>query len=164
MARHRQIEAAPDEDPAMDISSLIDCCFLLLIYFLVATTLVREAKLDIAIPGDPNAATKERPPLEPGRISVRADGTVFWNGDQPAGEPYDPTIDSRSPSYHEQRRLPQLVDFLKLLKDQADTTGTTPIVMLLADAETPHQRIMDVMAALAEANIHSVGMNVNPKE
>lgn len=163
MARHRQIEAAPDEDPAMDISSLIDCCFLLLIYFLVATTLVREAKLDIAIPGNPSPST-QKAPLEPGRITVRADGSVFWNGDQPAGEAYNAELDPRSPSYREQRRLPQLVDFLKLLKDQADTTGTTPIVMLLADAETPHQRIMDVMAALAEANIHSVGMNVNPKE
>lgn len=163
MARHRQIEAQADEDPAMDISSLIDCCFLLLIYFLVATTLVREAKLDIAIPGS-SEPSAQKAPLEPGRISVRADGSVFWNGDQPAGGAYDPSIDSRSPSYREQRRLPQLVDFLKLLKDQADSTGTTPIVMLLADAETPHQRIMDVMAALAEANIHSVGMNVNPKE
>lgn len=157
------MEAAEDEDPAMDISSLIDCCFLLLIYFLVATTLVREAKLDIAIPGAPTPS-KERPPLEPGRISVRADGSVFWNGDQPAGGTYDAELDSRSPNYREQRRLPQLVDFLKLLKDQADSTGTQPIVMMLADAETPHQRIMDVMAALAEANIHSVGMNVNPKE
>ncbi len=163
MARHKQIEPQEEADCSMDISSLIDCCFLLLIYFLVATTLIRETKLDISVPGNASASSTKAP-LEPGRITVREDGSVFWAGDQNVGGPYDPTLDSRSPSYRDERRLAQLVDVLRQLKEQADGTGTTPIVMMLAEPATPHQRIMDVMAALAEADIHTVAMNVLPKE
>ena len=42
MARHRKYEAAEEADPQLDISSLIDVCFLLLIYFIVTST-KREA-------------------------------------------------------------------------------------------------------------------------
>ena len=41
MARHKKLEMVEDEDPKLDISSLIDVCFLLLIYFLVATSLIQ---------------------------------------------------------------------------------------------------------------------------
>ena len=52
MARHKQIVTEEQGDPEMNISSMIDCCFLLLIYFLVATSLVSEKKLDMSIPGN----------------------------------------------------------------------------------------------------------------
>lgn len=43
MARHKKLEPIEDEDPKLDISSLIDVCFLLLIYFIVATSLIQDA-------------------------------------------------------------------------------------------------------------------------
>jgi hypothetical protein len=33
MARHKKIQAPEEDEPGLDISSLIDVCFLLLIYF-----------------------------------------------------------------------------------------------------------------------------------
>ena len=51
MARHKKLETVEDEDPTLDISSLIDVCFLLLIYFIVATSLIQERKLDMSMPG-----------------------------------------------------------------------------------------------------------------
>ena len=51
MARHRKYEAEEESDPALDISSLIDVCFLLLIYFLVTSTITpRETDLGMALP------------------------------------------------------------------------------------------------------------------
>jgi biopolymer transport protein ExbD len=41
MARHKKYQADEEANPALDISSLIDVCFLLLIYFLVATTILK---------------------------------------------------------------------------------------------------------------------------
>ena len=35
MARHKKLEMVEDEDPKLDISSLIDVCFLLLILSLI---------------------------------------------------------------------------------------------------------------------------------
>ncbi len=160
MARHKRIQTEESGGIEMNISSLIDCVFLLLIYFLVATSLVSEKKLDISIPGTESAGGAP-PPLEPGRINVRGDGTVFWNSDVQVAEPYNPDAKSGTPEYREQRRMEQLVEALKLLKGQADAAQTSPIVMMMGAPTAPHQRIVDVMAALAEADIHTVGLNTS---
>ena len=148
----------------MNISSLIDCVFLLLIYFLVATSLVSEKKLDISIPANPNSTSNQKPPVDPGRITLRADGSVFWNGDMAVGDAYNPEAQPGTPEYTAQRKLEQLVEQLKLLKEMAVSVETEPIVMLTGAAATPHQRIVDVMAALAEADIHSVGISTAEPE
>ena len=159
MARHRKRSVEEQKDPAMDISSMIDCCFLLLIYFLVATTLVSEKKLDISVPGQSQATNTEPAPLDPGRIAVKANGSVSWNDVEVAG-PYqalDPKADPAA--YSAQRSMGELVNNLKLLKDQAMAADATPIVIMMGEAKAPHQRIVDVMAALAEAGIRTVGLN-----
>ena len=52
MARHKRQQLEPEEEPALDISSLIDVCFLLLIYFLVTSTIKpRESDLGLQLPG-----------------------------------------------------------------------------------------------------------------
>lgn len=147
----------------MEISSMIDCCFLLLIYFLVATSLVSEKKLDVNIPGKP-ASGGAPPPVEPGRIQVTANGSITWNDDMPVGDAYDPSAQPGTEAYRAQRNLDQLVEVLKTLKEQAQAVETEPIVMVNGDPATPHQRIVDVMAALAEADIHTVGLNTTASE
>lgn len=164
MARHKKFEAPPEDDPVMDISSLIDCCFLLLIYFLVATTIVQERKLDIEIPAtQPNSITP--PKLQPGNIKILADGSIEWGKDDkklqvgPPDPGYDPSTQKQQ--YSEIRRCPQLVEQLKELKSLAEASGgdAKAIVLLHADPNSKHQRLMDVMAALTEAGIKSVGLN-----
>lgn len=147
----------------MEISSMIDCCFLLLIYFLVATSLVSEKKLDVSIPGQP-ASGGAPPPVEPGRIQVAANGSITWNDDMPVGDAYDAGAKPGTEAYRAQRNLGQLVEVLKTLKEQAQAVDTEPIVMVNGDPTTPHQRIVDVMAALAEADIHTVGLNTTASE
>ncbi len=166
MARHKKFEAPPEEDPAMDISSLIDCCFLLLIYFLVATTIVQERKLDIEIPARQQESTTP-PKLQPGNIKIMADGSIEWGkGDAklqvgPPDPGYDPNVPNQKQAYSEIRRCPQLVEQLKELKATADAAGgdANAILLLHADPNSKHQRLMDVMAALTEAGIKSVGLN-----
>ena len=51
MARHKKIQAPEEDEPGLDISSLIDVCFLLLIYFLVTTQIIKkEQELSTALP------------------------------------------------------------------------------------------------------------------
>lgn len=159
MARHKQIKTEEQGEPEMEISSMIDCCFLLLIYFLVATSLVSEKKLDISIPSNPDSQSSQKPPVEPGRITVKADGSVFFNDDMPVGEAYNPDAKPGTPEYRSQRSLDDLVTALKEIKMQAESVQAEPIVMLTGAPGTPHQRIVDVMAALAEAGIRSVGIS-----
>lgn len=143
---------------------MIDCCFLLLIYFLVATSLVSEKKLDISIPSSKSSASSEKPPVDPGRISVRSDGSISWNDDLQVAEAYNPDAEPGSSEYRSQRSLEQLVDQLKELKMLAESVQAEPIVMLQGAPSTPHQRIVDVMAALATAGIHSVGISTAEQE
>ncbi len=159
MARRKKIEVEESGGVESNISALIDCVFLLLMYFIACTSLVSEKKLDISIPGSATSSGGAPPPLDPGKIQVRSDGSVYWNQDLQVGEAYDPAAEPGTPAYHDQRKLEQLVENLKLLKGQADTAGVAPIVMLTGAAAAPHQRIVDVMAALAEADIHTVGLS-----
>ena len=42
MARHRRVTNLEEDKPELSISPLIDICFLLLIYFLVTTTIKQK--------------------------------------------------------------------------------------------------------------------------
>jgi len=79
MARHKKLEAVEDEDPKLDISSLIDVCFLLLIYFIVATSLIQERKLDMSMPGQSMGENASQ--IEPALIRIIKDGTIYWGKD-----------------------------------------------------------------------------------
>jgi biopolymer transport protein ExbD len=77
----RILNRTSSEDADISMSPLIDCVFLLLIFFLVATML-REHKRDIAIElPESAAAVKLRP--EPAQIvvGIDADGRFFFEGE-----------------------------------------------------------------------------------
>ena len=57
------------KDPPMDISPLIDVAFLLLIYFLVTTTMLKqEADLGLALPG---LASLNNQPVEVDQMMIK---------------------------------------------------------------------------------------------
>lgn len=74
MARHSKPKSAGSSDPALDISSLIDICFLLLIYFIATSVITpREQDLPVGLPrpgGDQSVATV------PMLIRIDSAGTV----------------------------------------------------------------------------------------
>ena len=163
MARRKQRVVEEEGDPEMNMSSMMDACFLLLIYFIVATSLVSEKRLSVNLPGN-SAASGTPPPLEPGRIKIENSGAIYWNGDMPMGGAMNPMLDPRTPEYREERELRELVEALKNLAEQAKAADTNPIVMVEGAPATPHQRIVDVMAALSEAGINTVGLNTSATE
>ena len=58
-----QLRASKPEDPEINLASLIDVVFLLLIFFMVSTTFTRETQLSIDLPeasGQPQETTDER--------------------------------------------------------------------------------------------------------
>lgn len=146
--RHKKMEPVDDEDPALDISSLIDVCFLLLIYFIVATTLVKELKLDMAMPSVVPAKS-DPPPIKPGLIQIDKEGVVWW-GAQENKMKIDDNLQNHD--------LGSLVDQLKELKSQAEAVGSNPVVQLWVEGEVPHQRVVDVVNALTVAGIKTVAL------
>lgn len=159
MARHKTIQTEEQEDPEMNISSMIDCCFLLLIYFLVATSLVSEKKIDMTLPANSSSSPSSSPPPEPGNITIDASGQVQWGTGEslmPIGAPFDPSLTPGTPGYRDQRDMSDLVNELQTLSANAGETG--PVIYLQANAATYHQRVIDVMSALAKAGIQRVNL------
>lgn len=145
MARHKRQQAEPDEEPALDISSLIDVCFLLLIYFLVTSTITpRESDLGLALPG-PASETSDPPEIEPMLIHIEDGGAIYTGAEK---NPMD--MDGSA------RDLPLLSAALKFYKDGVDAAGEKPLVQIYATDEAMHQRVIDVLNALAGVEINSV--------
>jgi biopolymer transport protein ExbD len=66
-----------EEDAAIDISPLIDCIFILLIFFIVTTTFVEETGVEVDKPQAASASDLEKQSV---MIAVTADGNIVYGG------------------------------------------------------------------------------------
>jgi biopolymer transport protein ExbD len=73
------LKPRPSEEPELNLISLIDVVLLLLIFFMVSTTFVDEARIRVQLPQASNkpAAAEQRDPIE---ITVTASGEYRVNG------------------------------------------------------------------------------------
>ena len=157
MARHKKLQVEEEEDPTTEISSMIDCCFLLLIYFLVATSLVSEKKFDMALPaGQASSSSSDSKPFN---IKITGDNAVYYEDQSGKRFSMGPATDLKlrpgQPGYYEERDLTELVTRLKSLNN--DPKNPKPLI-LTADPNSKHQRVMDVMSALTQAEIKAVAV------
>lgn len=145
MSRHKKHESIEEDAPKLDISSLIDATFLLLIYFLVTTTIQpREGDVPMQLPA---AAPREKPPeIEPKLISITASGAISV-GAPGAQLPMD-ADDSRN--------VPLLFADLQAYAAAAKSAGTDPLVQIYVESEARQQRVIDVLNALAGVGISKV--------
>lgn len=129
----------------LDVSPLIDVSFLLLIFFLVTSSLTKsEADLSTDVP------TKEQekiftPETFTVEIGAHADGVIEFDG----------AVVSTDPADH---RLPQLVAQLENAKDLAEASGSPVLAMIDADDELSHQRFTDVINALKAAKLKNIAI------
>jgi biopolymer transport protein ExbD len=123
-----QLRAAGPEDPEINITSLIDVVFLLLIFFMVSTTFERQAVLKVDLPEAKNVNTPE---------------------DQPNS--FELVIDPQGRFYLNDR---QLVDgkpetLRAAFMEAAGEDRNIPVI-LRADAETPHHFVVTAMDITAQ--------------
>ncbi|MFT4900908.1 MAG: biopolymer transport protein ExbD [Lentimonas sp.] len=127
----------------VDLTPMIDVVFLLLIFFMVTTTIIREeSDLGIKLPTSV-AAASDAPLPEEFLIDILPDGGILFNG-VPISEP--------TPDH----RLPELVATLIQIRQAADRSGFSTVVLLNPDLETPQQFITNVLNACVTANVKSV--------
>ena len=146
MARHRRAEALEEDEPELNISSLIDICFLLLIYFLVTTTIKKkEQDLQLALPS--SAPSDSQPDIQPMFIKVDRSGPIYVKSG-PAQE----VLDSNAGV----REVPMLNQRLEAYATAARSTKSQPLVQLYVEGDATHQRVVDVLNALARNQIDKV--------
>lgn len=122
------------EEPFINLTSLIDVVFLLLLFFMVSTTFERAAALKIDLP---EASEVDDLPNAPDRLEmvIAADGRMYLNDQQLADDRVETIIAAFRQEAGENRDLP---------------------LLLRADRETPHHFVvtaMDVAAQLGFTNL-----------
>lgn len=147
MARHKKMKKMELDEPGMDISSLIDVCFLLLIYFLVTTQIVRkEQELSTALPA---VAPSDTPPeLAPMLIILEANGNISIKDESGSVELVESGSDTRE--------LPNLSKRLSIHKGAADISSSKALVQIKVDGDAMQQRVTDILNALAGAKITDI--------
>jgi len=119
------------------IAPLIDVVFLLLIYFMVTSTIIRkEGDVAFVLPLPGNPITTDLP-VE-AYIQIAEDGAVTLEGMQ-----------FRSTD----RELHDLALRIASLKQMADAQNSIFMVTLAPSDNTQHGRVIDVMDACREANV-----------
>ncbi|HMP72186.1 MAG TPA: biopolymer transporter ExbD [Kiritimatiellia bacterium] len=126
----------------VDMTPMIDCVFLLLIFFMVTSTLHRqETDISFSLPG---VADQSEPVEIPDEqiIEIFEDGRVMLNDLQ-----YD------SPDSQD---MPELLDTLIRFKATADANKVEAMVTIAPMPQVKHQRVVDVLNACAAARISNV--------
>tara|TARA_R110000850_G_scaffold17330_3_gene53484 strand:+ start:3149 stop:3604 length:456 start_codon:yes stop_codon:yes gene_type:complete len=138
MASRRK--APKEEDPTLDMSSLIDVSFLLLIYFLVTSTLdPKEADLGMTMPTSTSSGAADVE-IDQMTVEVNGSGHIVLNE-----EVLDTDADNRD--------VPQLLDRLKTYAESARLTDSKPMIIIAADDAAKGQRFIDVLNALADKEV-----------
>jgi len=147
MSRHKRLEGLEEDEPGLDISSLIDVCFLLLIYFITTSTIqISEQDVALQLPGIVRG-TAEASPIDPMFIRLDDVGNVY------VGAGTSEEVLDTDPDVNE---LPLLDQRIELYSASASGADQTPLVQLYIDGETLEQRVVDVLNVLAKYQIEKI--------
>lgn len=125
----------------LQIAPLIDVVFLLLIYFMVTSSLIKkEGDISFMLPADVPQVEMIDIPID-ARIRIAEDDSVSLDGMQFAGS---------------DRELEGLIDQIVGLKQMADAQRSPFFVTLDPQPDTQHYRIIDVMDACAAAKVKNL--------
>ena len=145
----RRLRKKPQDRPEIPIAPLIDAVFLLLIYFMVTSSLEKqEADISFELPG---TVEQEEPVELPDEqiIEIREDGQIVvneYNYDAPGA-----------------KRLIELQAMLTRLQEASVANKTTTQVTIAPDLKTKHSIIIRVMDAVSAAGITGVNFAIELK-
>lgn len=127
------------------IAPMIDVVFVIMLFFMVqAACLQSERALHLPLPGIPPVSP---PVAEESWIRILDTGEILLNEDPVA------TGDDQ--------RLTGFVATMRRLADASRTAKAELLVSILADEQTPYQRVIDVLNALSPAGIEPVSVGVS---
>ncbi|GAB4364878.1 MAG: ExbD/TolR family protein [Methylohalobius sp. ZOD2] len=128
---YRPRRATPPESPGLNITPLIDMVFILLIFFAVNASFVKEAGVEVERPAAKTAVVQEHATLF---IAVTADGKV-WMDQQ--------VIDPRA---------------VQARVAQRHAENPKAGAVILADKKSPTGRVLEVMDAVRLAGVAHVAV------
>lgn len=136
------LEEMINEKADLEIAPLIDVVFLLLIYFMVSSSLKRsEADLSMSLPSSV-AQTQELKMPDEQIIEVLANGHIVLN--------------EREYTAPDKSDLADLENTLTRYREASSLMNTPAMITIAAEEDSRHERVIDVLNACAGAEITSV--------
>ena len=132
----------PDQAPEIPMAPMIDCVFLMLVYFMVTSSLER-AEADLAFyPQGSGVIEDPLPAVDEQVLHLDAEGHVEWNGSMFA--------------VLEVRENIQLRNRLEVFQKTCLQAGSEPSIRLCPDPLTPHQAVVAVLDYLNQSGIERI--------
>lgn len=116
----------PRENVEINLASLIDVVFILLLFFVVTTTFTRETQLKVDLPEAASGTPPEQTELKQLEVLIAADGSYSLN----AKALLKSDLDS----------------LMAALQKESAGDNSLPLI-ISADAQTPHQAVITAMDA-----------------
>ena len=132
MRRHHQ----QDEDTGIDLTPMLDVVFIMLIFFIVTTSFVREAGLEVHRPQASQAKAQKSSSI---MLAIGAQGQIFLDRKQVDVERVQATL-------------------ARLLAEQPEAS-----LVIQADERVPHGKVVRVMDEAKAAGIANIAVAVAPK-
>ena len=134
----------------VDMTPMIDCVFLLLVFFMVSSTFVnKEADISFALPGTAEQSDSVDIPDEQ-IIQITAAGNVFLND-----------LEYDAPSNSD---MPELVKTLILFRQTAEANKVPAMITIAPEDTVKQQRVVDVLNACTAAKIANVTFAVGSED
>ena len=114
------------ENVEINLASLIDVVFILLLFFVVTTTFTRETQLKVDLPEAASGTPPQPSELKTLEVLIGVDGGYSLNGQV--------LLKSDLPS------------LMSALQEESEGDNSLPVV-ISADAKTPHQAVITAMDA-----------------
>lgn len=138
MRRKKQLDT-----PDMPIAPMIDCVFLMLVYFMTTSSL-EKSEADLPVPvGQPGMPADPLPAVDEQQLAMEAGGAVIWNG-------------SRFDLLAEAAAAAGLRERLVRFRETCEQARSEPSIRILPDSRTPHQALVTLLDALGDAGIEGI--------
>lgn len=116
----------PRENVEINLASLIDVVFILLLFFVVTTTFTRETQLKVDLPEAVSGTPPEQTELKQLEVLIAVDGSYSLNGKQLLKSDLD--------------------SLMAALQKESVGDNSLPLT-ISADGKTPHQAVITAMDA-----------------
>ena len=137
-----KLKREPDPKAEVAMTPLIDCVFLLLVFFMVSTTFNKsEADISFSLPGTASQSEAVEMPDEQ-IIQITEAGNVWLNDLE-----YDAAGESE---------MPELVKTLTLFRQTAEANKVPAMITIAPEDGVKQQRVVDVLNACSAAKIGNV--------
>ena len=123
-----------DEESTVDITPMLDVVFIMLIFFIVTATFVKEAGIDVDKPSAATAVVQEKASI---LIAIDADNNIWINRRQ---------VDQRS---------------VRSIIERLHAENPKGTVVIQADRESKNNTLVRVMDASRRAGVYNIALAAN---